>query len=143
MTDRQSGGVRVEISTDVRYARADTHVDRGTAGGAAGGREISAARDTGGATGQPRRANGRFRPYPLADRAARIRALGHDAYAGATSLRDQIAAGADYVRSAAATADRVGLTDPAAARAVHEAVRALMAAGDAQTNALETWRPAR
>ncbi|MHA6631860.1 hypothetical protein ACU61A_41060 [Pseudonocardia sichuanensis] len=92
-------------------------------------------------TGQPRQPSGRFARYPLRRHGARIRAIGHAAHAAAGEPRGAAAAAVDYMRSAAATADRAGMYDPAAAAAVRDAIRALMAAGDALTAAMHTWSP--
>lgn len=103
------------------------------------------------ATGQRRGARGRFLQPPLAEKAEQIEANYRAAVADATSERQLLAAGVDYVRAGAATADRHGVTDPAVVAesvAVREAVaavaaarQALTAAGNALIHALKTWSP--
>lgn len=150
----------VENSSPTRYSRAGARVDRDPApGDAARARFLpghprtpgqGATRRPAGAPGErvldpssgaQRYTNGQFAPGPLAERSARIRALGHAARAAAPTRRDEIAAGADYVRSGGAAADRGGVDDPQIAAALNDAADALWRAGDRITNVLRTWRP--
>lgn len=148
---------RLAISAADRYARAGVRVDRDPApadlararllaGQGTTAPPVVAAEPAGvapsSAAGQPRKPSGRFAHYPLRRHGARIRVLGHADLAAAGDPRGEIAAAADYARSAAATADRAGMRDPAAASAIRDAIRALMAAGDTLTAAMHTWRPA-
>lgn len=155
--DFRPDAARLAISAATRYARAGACVDRDPAqadpararllaGQGAASPPVVAAEPAGPAAsppaGQPRQPSGRFAHYPLRRHGARIRVLGHAAHAAAGDPRGEIAAAADYVRSAAATADRAGMCDPASASAIRDAIRALMDAGDTLTAAMHTWRPA-
>lgn len=73
--------------------------------------------------------DGRLRPVVPVERAARIRATAQARYAVAQSDSDRLAVAVDYVRAAAAAAERAGVADAGAVLA--EVTRALMAAGDA------------
>lgn len=77
---------------------------------------------------------GRIRPLVLVERANRIRAAAQARYAVAPTDADRLAVALDYVRAAAAAAERAGLDDAHAVRA--EATRSLMAAGDRITERL-------
>lgn len=160
MTDQDfpDGGARLEISPSNRYARAGARVDRDPTPGDPARAKVITGRGAASAPGdraaltraatatpsggQPRQASGRFARYPLRRHGARIRAIGHAAYTAAVGdLRAEIAAAADYVRSAQATAERAGMHDPDCVAAIHAAIRAAMDAGDALTAAMHTWRP--
>lgn len=159
MTDQDflQGPAQVEICPPNRYARAGARVDRDPAkgdrararllSGHAAGAAPPTARSAAAAPGErlpggQRYTNGQFAPGPLAERAARIRALGHAALDAAGTLRDEIAAGADYVRSGAAALDKAGVYDPEATAAVRGAIAALKTAGDTCAAAMHAWRPA-
>jgi hypothetical protein len=90
---------------------------------------------------QPRERNGRFAHYPLRRRAEQIHTRGHAALDGASTDREQLAAGVDFVRSALAATTAAGLHDPTAATATRVAITALAAAGDALTTAMHAWSP--
>jgi hypothetical protein len=78
--------------------------------------------------------DGRVRPVVLVVRANRIREAARARYAAAQTDADRLAAAVDYLRAAAAAADRAGIAEAGAGRA--EAIRTLMAAGDRITGRL-------
>ncbi|WP_219414156.1 hypothetical protein [Pseudonocardia nigra] len=78
--------------------------------------------------------DGRIRAVALVERANRIREAARARYAAAQTDAERLAAAVDYVRAAAAAADRAGLAEAGAVRA--EATRTLMAVGDTITGRL-------
>lgn len=151
----QDGGqdpLRLEISPPGGYTRGRGHVGADLAlvepgrGGIAGGQDD--ARPTAG-TAQPAAAGPRRRgPWtaaeadpPLARRAREIRGDATSARRRASTPRAELAAELDYVRAAAAAADKRGMSDPPSTTAVRDAITALRTAGDTVTAAMLTWRP--
>jgi hypothetical protein len=151
--DAGQDAIRLEISPPKGYTRGRGRVEADLAPVSPGRPEFGCGQDerssetstVAGRPAGPVRRRGpvanEVLPPPLERRAKEIRADATSARRRAGTPRAELAAELDYVRAAAAAADKRGMSDPMSSVAIRDAITALRAAGDTVTTCMLTWRP--